>query len=65
MESSREIVKAPWLKANKKYGQKWKPPKLEECMKYFFNEDIEGLHDALIDVDSCRRVYFKLKEMGL
>lgn len=37
-----------------------KPPKLEECIRYFFNEGLEGAHDAMTDVIACRRVYFHL-----
>lgn len=40
-----------------------KPPRLEECVKHFFDESLEGAHDAMIDVDACQRVYFHLKSM--
>lgn len=40
-----------------------KSPKLEECVKFFFGEDLAGAHDALVDVRACARVYFKLREM--
>jgi DNA polymerase-3 subunit epsilon len=40
-----------------------KAPRLEECVKHFFNEDLEGAHDALIDVRACARVYYHLKDM--
>jgi len=39
-----------------------KPPRLEECIKFFFDEKLEGAHDALIDVKACMRVYYHLKE---
>ena len=42
-------------------GLKW--PKLEECYQYFFNEKLEGAHDALVDVRACARVYDELKKM--
>lgn len=38
-----------------------KPPKLEECIQYFFGETLEGAHDALVDVRACARVFFHLK----
>lgn len=38
---------------------KW--PRLEECIRHFFDEDLEGAHDALVDVRACKRVYFALK----
>jgi DNA polymerase-3 subunit epsilon len=34
-----------------------KPPKLEECIRFFFNEELAGGHDALIDARACARVY--------
>lgn len=40
-----------------------KPPKLAECMSYFFNEVLAGAHDALVDARACARVYFHLRGM--
>ena len=40
-----------------------KPPKLIECMQFFFQEELPGAHDALVDVRACARVYFHLKGM--
>lgn len=34
-----------------------KPPKLEECVRHFFDEALEGAHDALVDVRACARVH--------
>lgn len=34
-----------------------KSPRLEECVRFFFGEDLEGAHDALVDVRACKRVY--------
>lgn len=34
-----------------------KPPKLEECYRHFFGEEISGAHDALVDARACARVY--------
>lgn len=41
-----------------------KPPKLGECIKHFFGEELEGAHDALVDVRACARVYFHLRKLG-
>lgn len=41
-------------------GFKW--PKLEEAVQHFFGEKLEGAHDAMVDVNACKRVYFKLME---
>lgn len=40
-----------------------KPPKLEECIKHFFGEALDGAHDALVDVRACARVFFHLKQI--
>jgi DNA polymerase-3 subunit epsilon len=37
-----------------------KPPKLAECIKHFFGEELPGAHDALIDVRACARIYFHM-----
>lgn len=60
MLASIDIVKAP-PKRNGTY--KW--PKLEECMQKFFNESIEGAHDALVDVKATARVYYYLVDTGV
>lgn len=60
MLASMDIVKA-LPKRNGKY--KW--PKLTEAVKYFFNEDLDGAHDALIDVRGCSRVYYELLDGGV
>lgn len=60
MLNSVDEVKATPMR----YGRyKW--PKLEECMQHFFNERLDGAHDALVDVRGCSRVYYKLKELGI
>jgi len=41
-----------------------KPPKLEECIKHFFGEELPGSHDALIDAQACARIYFRLTSAG-
>lgn len=40
-----------------------KPPKLSECIRHFFNEDLTGAHDALVDVRACARVFFHLRNL--
>lgn len=37
-----------------------KPPKLSECMKFFFDEDHEGAHNALSDARACAKCYFHI-----
>lgn len=40
-----------------------KPPKLSECIRFFFNEELEGAHDAMNDVRACKRVHFHLQSL--
>jgi len=34
-----------------------KSPKLGECIRYFFGEELAGSHDALVDARACVRVH--------
>ncbi|WP_066112434.1 MULTISPECIES: 3'-5' exonuclease [unclassified Blastomonas] len=37
-----------------------KSPKLEECIRHFFDEPLDGAHDALVDVEASMRVFWHL-----
>ena len=37
-----------------------KAPKLEEAVKFFFNETLDGAHDALVDVEASLRLMWHL-----
>lgn len=64
MENSTALVNLPPTAKMQAAGFfRPKNPKLEECIKHFFNEDLEGAHDALVDVTACMRVYFHLKSL--
>lgn len=64
MEAATPIVNLPPTERMLKAGfDKPKPPKLEECIRHFFDEPLDGAHDAMIDVAACRRVYFHLKTL--
>ncbi len=64
MDAASPIVNLPPTERMLAAGfTKPKPPKLEECIKHFFNEELTGAHDAMIDVRACRRVYFHLKTL--
>lgn len=64
MEAAAPIVDLPPTERMIAAGiNKPKSPKLEECIKHFFDEDLEGAHDALVDVTACRRVFFHLKSL--
>lgn len=43
------------------FGWKTKPPKLVECIKFFFDEELPGAHDALVDARACARVFFEIE----
>lgn len=62
MEESAPIVNLPPTERMVAAGfDKPKPPKLEECIRHFFGEDLAGAHDAMADVRACARVFFELR----
>jgi len=64
MEAAAPIVDLPPTERMISAGfNKPKPPKLEECIKHFFDEKLDGAHDAMVDVIACRRVYFHLQTL--
>lgn len=56
MQAATPLLKLP--KDNGHKGNKW--PKLEECTRAWFGEEIEGAHDALVDVEATARVFFHI-----
>lgn len=65
MEASTPIINLPPTERMKAVGfDKPKPPKLSECIRHFFDEDLADAHDAMADLAACRRVYFHLKSIG-
>lgn len=64
MVSATPIINLPPTERMVAAGfNKPKPPKLEECVRHFFDEDLDGAHDAMVDVAACRRVYFHLQTL--
>lgn len=66
MEMAEPIMKIP---ATAKmvaagYGDKFKKPNLTECYRYFFDEELEGAHSAIIDARACAKVYFQIVRTG-
>lgn len=65
MEAASSIMKLPPTPRMVAAGfNKPKPPKLEECIRHFFGEELIGAHDALADVRACARVFFHLRSLG-
>ncbi len=63
MKAATPIVKIKHQRPKHPNDFKW--PKLEECIRHFFNEPLNGAHDALIDVRACGRVYRELLKLGV
>lgn len=64
MEAATPIVNLPPTDRMKAAGfMKPKPPKLAECIKHFFDEDLPDAHDAMVDLAACRRVYLHLTSL--
>lgn len=64
MEASAPIINLPPTEKMVAAGiNKPKAPKLAEAVKFFFDEDLDGAHDAMVDVTACRRVYFHLQSL--
>ena len=62
MEAAAPIVNLPPTQRMLDAGiRKPKAPKLEECVRHFFAESLDGAHDAMVDVNACRRIYFRMK----
>jgi DNA polymerase III epsilon subunit-like protein len=59
MKAATNICKLPNPKGS---GYKW--PKLGEVYEHFFQEKIDGAHDAMVDVMSCARVYDELVRLN-
>jgi len=58
MKSSTGLCRI--LHAEPRHDRDWKWPRLEEAIRHFFGEGLEGAHDALVDVRACHRIYFHL-----
>ena len=43
----------------------YKFPKLQECFNHFFHKGVQNYHDALLDVQLCRELYFQLRRKAV
>lgn len=61
LQMAKPIMQLPPTAKMKAAGMTdFKNPNLTECVKHFLNEDLEGAHDALVDVRACKRVFFEM-----
>jgi DNA polymerase-3 subunit epsilon len=49
-------------KKDGKVGYKW--PKLSEATTFFFNEELQNAHSAIVDIVATRRIFHKLGTLG-
>lgn len=64
MNTATPIVNLPPTEKMLAAGfNKPKAPKLAECIKHFFGEDLVDAHDALVDVRACARIYRHLRSL--
>lgn len=52
------------MKLEGKYDD-YKFPKLQECFDHFFHRGVQDYHDALLDVQLCKELYFHMKRLGV
>lgn len=63
MKASTPIVQIPATTAMKRNNRgPYKSARMGEAYKYFTGKELEGAHDALVDVRACRVVYDCLRE---
>lgn len=63
MRAATPIVKAPPTDRMKAAGRHhFKNPNLGECVRHFFDRDLDGAHNAMVDVQACMEVYFAIQD---
>jgi DNA polymerase-3 subunit epsilon len=60
MKAATPICELP--QKGRKTTFKW--PKLEEAMKFFYDEELVGAHSAIVDIRATRRLFHTLIEEG-
>lgn len=61
--AATDVVQIP--KKDNRHGPGFKWPSLNECSQFFWGHDIDGAHDALVDVRACIGVFYELIERDL
>lgn len=62
MRAATPIVKKKSRRPLHDEDYKW--PKLSECVEFFFNEELENAHSAIVDCRACARILVKMVENG-
>lgn len=60
MREATNVIQLPPGNYHGSRYSKYKPPKLIEAYRHFFDADFDNAHDAMADVRACRDVYFAL-----
>jgi DNA polymerase-3 subunit epsilon len=47
------------------HDQDYKWPKLAECVEFFFQEELENAHSAIVDCRACARILIEMASKGL
>ena len=61
------ILKLPATAAmlRSRFKNNFKSANLREAYKHFTGQDLEGAHDAMVDVQGCMAVYFAIQDMSV
>lgn len=60
-ESYCTMLSATPFDMPKAHAGKSKWPKLSDAFRFFFGNELDGAHDAMVDVRACRDVYFAIQ----
>lgn len=63
MKAATPIVKKRGKRPLHNADYKW--PKLSECIEFFFNEQLEGAHNAIVDCRATARILMEMVSKGL
>lgn len=66
-QHSKPVLQLPptaKMLASKRFCNSYKQPKLSEAYKHFTGKELVGAHDAMVDVEACRTVFFALQNMS-
>lgn len=63
MRAATPIVKKKGRRPLHAEDYKW--PKLAECVEFFFNEELENAHSAIVDCRAAARILVKMSQDGL